>query len=77
MSKGGACLFLKSFFEAEDFQCVDVIILSVCVEGVVELLERPFVVTDAPVLVRCPCRYGARACGSKLDRKQSEIGEVQ
>ena len=35
-SKGVACLLLKEF-EAEIFQCVDVI-LSMCVEGVVELL---------------------------------------
>ena len=35
-SKEGACLQLKEF-EAENFECVDVII-SMCVEGVVELL---------------------------------------
>ena len=34
-SKGGACFLLKEF-EAEHFQCVDVV-LSMRVEGVVEL----------------------------------------
>ena len=49
-SEGGACFLLKEF-EAENFQCVDVV-LSMRVEGVVELFQRPLVIIDAPVLVR-------------------------
>ena len=52
----GATLWCLQF--CENFQCVD---LTFCtrVEGVVELLQRPFVAMDAPVPGRFPCCYGA------------------
>ena len=44
--------------EAEHFQCIDVV-LSMRVDGVAKWFYFPFVVTDARVLVRFPCGYGA------------------
>ena len=41
-----------------------------CVEGVVELLERPFAVTDELVPVRFLCRYGATGLRLQAQRKQ-------
>ena len=55
-SEGGACFLLKEC-EAENSRCVDVV-PGMCVEGVVKWFYRPFVVTDAPVLVRFSCGYG-------------------
>ena len=42
-------------------------VLSMRVEGVVELFQRPFVVVDAPVLVRFPCGYGANTFSLSTD----------
>ena len=72
-SEGGACFLLKEF-EAELFQCVDVV-LSMRVEGGDEFVQRPFVVMDAPVLVRCPCGYGATSLASQnsVKTKQEDI----
>ena len=73
-SKGGACLPRKSF-EAENIQCVDVV-LSMRVEGVVELLQRPFAVMDALQLVRFPCRYGSTCLRLSLNQEKTTFCAV-
>ena len=70
-SKEGACLFVKEF-EAENSQCVDVV-LSMCVEGVVELLQRPFVVVDAPLLVEVSLLLRSHVPASEKPGSKSEF----
>ena len=72
-SKGGAC-FLCRNLRLRIFQPVD-FILGMRVEGVVHLFQSPFVVRDAPVLVRLPRGYGAMspASGNLVKTKVSPM----
>ena len=65
--------FVLKEFEAENFQCVDVS-LGMRVEGVIELLQHPFVVIDAPALVSFPCCYGATCLRLETESKQNRMG---